>query len=214
MSFTVAEVLTEARELLLDTLEPYRYSDAFIIRRINQALRRMCVLRPDLFSTHETISCAAGILQTCPEGSMRLMDVVMNGDGRALKEIHQDTLDLMAPTWPAGATASPTDWMRYVRDPNRFYVFPRVEAGAQLSIVYAKSPVTVDLASTIPLPDAYMPTVIDGTCWLMESIDAEHVESGRAKSFKDSFEGALTAGLTVRRLTDTDAGGLPKDEVV
>ena len=214
MSFTVAEVVTEARELLLDTLEPYRYSDAFIIRRVNQTLRRICVLRPDLFSTHETISCVSGILQSCPTGSMRLMDVVANATGRALKEINQDTLDLMIPTWPTTTTTNPTDWMRYPRDPNRFYVYPPATAGASLDVVYAKSPVTLVSGDTVPLVDAYMPAVIDGVCWLMESIDAEHVESGRAKAFKDAFEGALTAGLTVRRLTDTDAGGLPKEEVV
>jgi hypothetical protein len=104
--------------------------------------------------------------------------------------------------------------MRYPRDPNRFYVYPPAAAGAQLDIVYAQSPALVALGSTVPLTDAYMPVVIDGVSWLMESIDAEHVESGRAKAFKDAYEGALTAGLTVRRLTDTDAGGLTKDEVV
>jgi hypothetical protein len=79
--------------------------------------------------------------------------------------------------------------------------------------VYARSPATLTIASVVPLPDAYEPSVIDGTCWLMEAIDAEHVESGRAKMFKDAFEGALTAGLTARQLTDADAAGVQREEV-
>jgi hypothetical protein len=214
MTFTVAEVLTETRELLLDTLSPFRYSDDFIIRKINQTVRRMAVIRPDLFVVHTNITCVAGTLQSAPADSVRLMDVVANNDGSAVKEINQDTLDLMIPAWSAGAPSVTINWMRYPRDPNRFYVYPPAAGTETLSIVYARSPALLTVNSTVPVPDAYAPTVLDGTCWLMEAIDAEHVESGRAKMFKDAFEEALTAGLTVRRLTDADAGGLTKDEVV
>jgi hypothetical protein len=213
MSFTVADIVTEARELLLDTLAPFRYSDDFIVRKVNQAVRRMSIVRPDLFATHASLSCVLGILQSAPADSIRLMDVVTNDDGTALKEINQDTLDLMIPTWPSQGTSALINWMRYPRDPNRFYVYPAAAGTETLTIVYARSPATMTINSVVPLPDAYQPSVIDGTCWLMEAIDAEHVESGRAKMFKDAFEGALTAGLTVRQLTDADAGGLPKSEV-
>lgn len=214
MSFTVAEILTETRELLLDSLSPYRYSDEFIIRKVNQVLRRMAVMRPDLFVVHTTIACVSGTLQAAPTDSVRMLDVIANADGDAVKEINQDTLDMMYPDWSSSAPATTINWMRYPRDPNRFYVYPPALGGEDLQIVYARSPAAVDANSTVSLPDAYAPTVLDGTCWLMEAIDAEHVESGRAKAFKDAFEASLTAGLTVRRLTDVDASGLPKDEVV
>ena len=213
MSFTVADIVTEARDLLLDTLAPFRYSDAFIVRKVNQAVRRMCILRPDLFVVHTNITCVAGTLQSAPSDSVRLIDVVSNNDGSAVKEISQDTLDLMIPTWSAGAPSVALNWIRYPRDPNRFYVYPPAAGTETLGLVYARSPATLTIASVVPLPDAYEPSVIDGTCWLMEAIDAEHVESGRAKMFKDAFEGALTAGLTARQLTDADAAGVQREEV-
>lgn len=213
MSFAVVDIVTEARELLLDTLEPYRYSDDFIVRKVNQVVRRMAIVRPDLFAVHTGITCAAGILQSAPADSIRLMDVVTNADGAALKEINQDTLDLMVPTWPSQGTSALINWMRYPRDPNRFYVYPAAAGTETLNIVYARSPVLLALSDNIPVPDAYMPCVIDGTCWLMEAIDAEHVESGRARTFKDAYDAALVAGLTIRQLTDADAAGLPKTEV-
>lgn len=212
MSFTVADVIVDAREVLSDTLAPFRYSDDFIVRKVNQALRRMCVVRPDLFAIHTAITCAAGTLQSAPADSMRLMDVVTNAAGIALKEINQDTLDLMIPSWGNSTSAPATNWMRYPRDPNRFYVSPAQGGGELLNVVYARSPATLTAGDIVPLPDAYMPTVLDGTSWLMESIDVEHADSGRADKFRSAFENALTAGLTVRRLTDADAAGLTDKE--
>ena len=69
-------------------------------------------------------------------------------------------------------------------------------------------------ASIASLPDAYLPTLVDGTVFLAESIDDEHANSGRAKLFLDSFTAALGAGLSSRELTDTETGGLDKRQVV
>jgi len=214
MTFSVSDVVVEARELVLDTLAPYRYSTEFIVRRVNQVLKRACILRPDLFTSHTSITCVDGILQSCPADSVRIIDVVTNSTGYAVKEVTQDVLGLLSPDWQMATSAPATDWMRYPRDPNRFYVFPKATAGDAMSIIYVKSPVTLLSSDTVPLPDAYYPAIIDGTCWLLEAIDAEHVESGRAKSFKDGFESALSSGYSLRRVSDTDSAGQNKDEVI
>lgn len=49
MSWTIADVLTEARNILSDTREPYRYTDARLILALNQAFAETKRLRPDLF---------------------------------------------------------------------------------------------------------------------------------------------------------------------
>ena len=210
MSFTVADIVQEARELLLDETEPYRYSDAYIVRKVNQVLRRMVIIRPDLFAQVATITTTAGSLQTCPGDSVRLMDVTLNGAARAPKEINQEVLDLMFPTWNTDTAGPTTNWMRYPRDPNRFYVYPPSAGGETLTIVYARSTPTYEIDDTVSLQDAYFPVVLDGVCWLMESLDAEHVESGRAKMFQDAYNAALVGGLAARRITDTEDGGVSK----
>jgi len=214
MSFTIADVLLEVRDQISDTMVPYRYSDASMIRKINQVISRMAILRPDLFTTIATISCAAGGLQTAPVDSLRIMDVLGNNTGAAVKEVSQDVLDMMIPTWETLPPGPAINWMRYPRDQNRFYVAPAATAGLALTISYARSPATLALDDIVPLQDAYKPTVIDGSVWIMESIDAENVESGRAKMFQDSFNSMLSAGLTARRLTDTSSAALPRDEVI
>ncbi|MFM6959555.1 MAG: DUF6682 family protein [Schleiferiaceae bacterium] len=207
MSFTVADIVVETRELLLDESEPYRYSDEFIIRKVNQVLRRMVIVRPDLFAAIDTITTVPGSLQSCPADSVRLMDVAVNGVGYTPKEINQEVLDLMFPRWNTDATGATINWMRYPRDPNRFYVYPPAAGGEQLTIVYAKSPPVYGATDVVGLQDAYQPVLLDGVCWLMESIDAEHVESGRAKMFQDAYNNALGAGLAARVITDTDDAG-------
>lgn len=213
MSFTVQDVVTEARELLLDNLLPYRYSDEYIVRKVNQILKRMVIARPDLFTTITNITCVAGSIQSAPSDSVRLMDVLTNSAGVAVKEINQEVLDLMFPNWGNGAAGPATNWMRYPRDPNRFYLYPVAAGGETLEIVYARCLPTYTASGTVGIQDAYFPVVLDGVCWMMESLDAEHVESGRAKMFRDSYDAALGAGLVARRITDTSTGGLPQEEV-
>lgn len=45
---TVREVLDDARAVLLDTIEPYRYSDVDLVRALNMGVMEMRRLRPDL----------------------------------------------------------------------------------------------------------------------------------------------------------------------
>jgi hypothetical protein len=212
MSFTVADVVVEVRELVLDETVPFRYSDDFLVRKVNQVLRRMVIVRPDLFTEVETITTVAGSLQACPADSVRLMDVTLNGAKRAPKEVNQSVLDMMFPKWNDGANGPTENWMRFPRDPNRFYVYPPSAGGETITIAFAKSTPTYVMNDIIRLQDAYFPVVVDGASWLVEMIDAEHAESGRAKVFKDAYDGALAAGLAVRKLADEEDAAAPKRE--
>lgn len=207
MSFTLGEVVADVREIIQDSEVPYRYSDAFILRKANQVLKRMVIVRPDLFSTISSMACAIGNLQQGPSDCVRIMDVIANSDGHAVKEISQEVLDLTYPSWADQAAAPATDWMRYVRDPNRFFVFPPATNSYNLTIVYAKCPPNYAQSDVVALQDAYYPTVVDGTVWMMEAVDAEHVDSGRAKMYRDSFDNALNASLSARTIADSDSSG-------
>ena len=214
MSFTVADIVADVREEIQDTLVPYRYSDEFIVRKVNQVMRRAALLRPDLFVVVETLNCIAGSLQNAPADSIRFMDAMSNTVGTALKEVSQEVLDMMVPTWEALTPGPAINWMRYPRDPNRFYVYPAATALDTLTVTYARCPATLAYLDTIIMQDVYSPVIVDGTVWLMESIDAEHVASGSAKMRQDSFMSGLSGGLTARRLTDASAAGLPPEEVI
>jgi hypothetical protein len=207
---TPNEVITEVRRLIQDTKTPFRYTDTVLLGFVNQTLKRMVMLRPDLFAVIGEIPTTANtVLQNCPADSTRLIEIFQVKDGDAITEVNRETLDRTAPSWQRETAGQPVNFMRHVRNPNRFFVYPRPATGVVLIGEYAQTPpdYTIDQEITFPT-DAYFPTVVDGTVFLAESIDNEHVNSGRAKLFQDSFVQSLGVALQSRVVTDTESGGL------
>jgi hypothetical protein len=213
---TPNEVITEVRRLIQDTKAPFRYSDAVMLGFVNQTLKKMVVLRPDLFAVIGDFTTIANtVLQSCPTDSVRLMQIFQVKNGDAVTEVSKETLDRMYPNWVSETAGVPVNFMRHVRNPNRFFVYPRPTAGVVLVGEYAQSPAAYALNDTIALlPDAYLPSVVEGTTYLAESIDNEHVNSGRAKLFQDAFTQGLGVGLQARAVTDTEEGGLDPAQVI
>lgn len=213
---TPADIIAEARALVQDSLLPYRYDDALMLRWVNQTLKRMSMLRPDLFAVIGDVSTTPdSAIQSCPTNSIRLIEVFQVKNGNTVTEVNRETLDRINPDWPNETSGSPVNFMRHVRNPNRYFLYPRPASGIVLIAEYAQVPPTYTSGQTIGLlPDAYLPVVVDGVVFLAESVDNEHVNSGRAKLFQDSFNQTLAAGLQIRNLTDTEAGGMDPKQVI
>lgn len=182
---------------------------------VNQALKRMVVLRPDLFAIIGTVACTAGsTIQSTPTDSVRLIEVYSIVNGGGVVEASREVLDQTIPSWRSDAAGAAVNWMRNVRNPNNFFIYPKAPAAQVLTVEYSQSPPTYDADDDIALlSDAYMPVVVDITVFLAESIDNEAVTSGRAKLFQDSYTQALGLSLQSRAVTDTENSG-SKDEVV
>lgn len=213
---TPNEVITEVRRLVQDTKAPFRYSDAVMLGFVNQTLKRMVVLRPDLFAVIGDFATTAGsVLQDCPADSTRLIEVFQVKGGNAITEVTRRVLDQTSPSWVSDPPGAPVNFMRHVRNPNRFFVYPAPVAGTVLVGEYAQTPPDYTLNQEVTFPtDAYFPVVVDGTVFLAESIDNEHVNSNRAKLFQDAFVQALGVGLQSRTVTDTDEGGQDPRQVI
>jgi hypothetical protein len=213
---TPTDIITEVRALVQDSRVPYRYSNTLMLGWVNQTLKRMVTLRPDLFSLIGDIPTTPDtVLQSCPADSMRLVEVFQVKDGNAITETNRESLDRIHPNWANDTSGNPVNFMRHVRNPNRFFVYPRPADGVVLVAEYVQTPATYAIDETIEtLSDAYLPAVVDGVVFLAESVDDEHVNSGRAKMFQDSFNQVLAAGLQVRTITDTEAGGLDPKQVI
>lgn len=213
---TPAGIITEVRRIVQDTLAPYRYSDTVMLGYVNQTLKRMAILRPDLFSDIVEIPTTAGTaVQSLPVDAIRLLDIFQIKDGAAINEVDRETMNRNYPDWMTEAAGTPVNFMRHVKNPERFFLYPRPAAGIILIGEYAKSPVDYALGDTITvLTDVYFPVIVDGAVFLAQSIDDEHVDSGRAKLFYDSFTQQLGAGLQSRKITDTKGAGMDKGEVI
>jgi len=212
---TPQDVIDDVRVLINDTTITYRYSDTALLQFVNEAMGRIAVLRPDLFSTFGTVACTAGaVIQSAPTGSFRLMEVMRIQNGAAVVESNRETMDQNLPSWPSDTAAAASVWMRHPRDPNKFFIYPKAPSSQTLEIEYALSPVKVVIGGTLALPDVYLPVLVDCVVFLTQSIDNEHVNSGRAKLFYDSFTQALGVSGQNRIVTDTESGGLPEEATV
>lgn len=208
---TPQDVITEVRSLVNDTRGPYRYSDTLLLGFVNQTLRRMSVLRPDIFSVMAEFATTPGtVLQSCPTDSVRLVEIFGIVAGGALTEVSRDTMDQSYPTWRTETSGIPVNFMRHVRSANKYFLYPAPTAGVVISGEYIQIPTTYAIGTTLTAPDdSYFSVIVDGVVFLAESVDDEHVSSGRAKLFLDSFVQSLGVGLQSRAVTDFESGGLP-----
>lgn len=209
---TPAEIITEVRRLVQDQQVPYRYSDAVLLGYVNQTLKRMAVARPDLFSEIVDIPTTPDTaVQSLPAGAIRLVDIFQVKGGAAIDEVDRETMNRNYPNWMAEPAGSPVNFMRHVKNPDRFFLYPPPQAGTVLVGEYAMSPPDYALGDEIDvIAAAYFPAIVDGAVFMAESIDDEHVASGRAKLFYDSFIGQLSASLQSRKVTDTKGAGLER----
>jgi hypothetical protein len=212
----LSAVLTEVRRILQDNAAPYRYSDTVLLGFANQALKRMAVLRPDLFAYIGTVTCTANaVIQSAPADSIRIMEVFQVQGGNGVTEVNRDSLDETYPGWMNDAAGACVNWMRHVRNPNRFFIYPKAPAGQVLVTEYSQVPPDYAADADVALlSDAYFPVVVDGTIFLAESVDNEHVNSNRAQLFQQTFTQALGVNAQSRTLTDTEEAGLDPKQVI
>lgn len=211
----LSDVITEARKMLQDTntnVSLQRYSDADLLGFANQTLKRMALLRPDLFAFIGDITCTEGeVLQSAPADSIRIMEIFRVKNGSSVRETNREVLDQTYPAWQNDTAAACSSWMRHPRNNNKFFIYPKAPSGQVLIGEYAKYPTDYAADATVDLlPDAYFPCVVDGTVFLAESIDDEAVNSNRAKLFQDSFFQLLDVSLKSRVITDNERGGLDR----
>jgi hypothetical protein len=213
---TPADVITEVRRLISDTTGAQRYSDTLLLGFVNQTLKRMVTIRPDLFLAVDDVATAADqVLQSLPSDAVRLVEIYQVKNGSAITEAERETFDRTYPGWVNEASAIPKNYMRHVRSATKFFLYPRPTAGVVLIAEYVKTPPNYTTGDTITiLPDAYFPHLVDGTVFLAQSIDNEYVLNKRAELFYNMFVSNLTTGLQSRPLTDYEDGGLDPKQVI
>lgn len=210
---TPAEIIVEARKILQDTRGPFRYSDSELLGYVNQTLKRALTIRPDLFTDVATVPLqAGGVLQSLPPDAHRLVDIYYVAGHGAVNEVERPILERSYPQWVSDPVGVPLNFIRHARNPTKFFVYPRPREGLSVVAEYVVIPKTYELDQTIDAPgEGYFSAVVDGVVFLASSIDDEHVLSGRAKLFLDSFLQALSTDLQSRIVTDDEVPAVTGD---
>lgn len=212
---TPNDVITEVQRFAQDSgllRSPDVYRDTTLLSFVNQAIKQTSILRPDLFAfTDLTFAAVANQpLQTLPADSIRLIEVfyVSSAGGGAVEEVDRDLFNRTDPGWVTVAAGIPTKYTRHPRNPNKFFLYPRPQAGVTLALEYSQSPPTYTGGQTIALlADAYLPALVYGTVYAVESINnsLSGLDSkDRIGIFYDKFISMLRAGLDSRQLLDNE----------
>lgn len=215
---TPNDIITDAKRLAQNTgvlRTPNVYADATFLAFVNQVLKQTALLRPDLFSYITDIPTTPNtVSQVLPSDSTRLVEIYSVKDGDAITEVTRETMDQTYPQWRIETAGTPVNYMRNVRNPNGYFLYPRPAVGIILVGEYVQTPPVYALNSQIALlPDSFLPAMSAGVVGMIESINNTTSDMNRAKEFATQYAQALGLSLQTRVLTDTEQGGLDPRQV-
>jgi len=214
---TPNDVIAEVRRLAQDSgllRSPDSYSADTLLAFVNQAIKQTAMLRPDLFAFTDTAFAVTANqpIQTLPSDSIRLIEVfyVSSAGGGAIEEVDRDLLNRTDRDWVNATAGIPIKYTRHSRNPNKFFLYPRPQAGVTLALEYAQSPPTYTGGQTISLlPDVYMPALVNGTAFLVESINdsaepSSRSNPNRAAVFQKAYSEMLGVSLQSNAVLDNE----------
>lgn len=176
-----SDIIDRAR-IVLNDADGVRWLDAELLKWINDGQRVIALVRPDASVGMVTKTLDAGTKQTIPNDGLRLLDVVKNGAGRAVRHVDRDILDTQNPNWHnETGVASVKNFIYDNRNPKVFYVYPPAGSGgtaATLDLVYSKNPTDVTTTgSTVDVADIYADPLLNYVLHRAYSKDAEFAQN-------------------------------------
>lgn len=203
MTIQAQSIIRRVVETLQDNTS-VRWPVSELVRYLNDGQREVAMYRPDSMVTNAAVALVAGTKQALPANGSKLIEVVRNSDGRAVRMVNREILDAQSPNWHSipGATAI-LHFMYDPRDPKVFYVYPPAAAeGASLDIVYSALP--TDLAEpadgatytavtgNVSIPDIYANVLQDYILYRAYSKDSEYAGNAqRAQAHYAAFVNAI-----------------------
>lgn len=216
---TPNDIIVDVRRLAQDNgllRTPDSYSAATLLSYVNQTIRQAAILRPDIFTLLTDISTTPNAPeQTLPADSVRLVEIYAVRDGNAITEVSRETMDQGYPQWRTEAAGTPVNYMRHVRNPNKYFLYPRPTSGIVLVGEYVQAPPVHTLSQPIALlSDAFQPIMVSGVLMLIAGTENGTGNADRYRQFQTAFTEGLGVNLQSRAATDTEAGGLDPRQVI
>ena len=217
-TITGANILLRVKDTLQDTTS-VRWTEAELLRYINDAQREIVNLRPDSSADHANVQLATGTEQAIPDVGLRLIKVVRNMSAaggsatgkRAIRIVDREILDSQEPNWHdptvSGDAAHTTTVKHYVfdeDDPRKYYVYPGVAGNAYVEIVFSRTPTDLaNTSATLYIDDIYANAVIDYALYRAYMKDAEFAGNAqRAQNHFQLFMSSVGAGFQAHTMVN------------
>jgi len=188
-TLTGANLITRVQDTLQDTTS-VRWSEAELLRYINDGQREVVNLRPDASALTANVQLSTGTLQTIPTSGLRLLKITRNMSGtsgsatggRAIRIVDFDILNTQEPDWNDPTVTGDATHGTVVKhyafdqdDPRKYYVYPGVAGSAYVEIVYSKSPDDFSsTSSTLDIDDIFANAIVDFVLYKAYLKDAEY----------------------------------------
>jgi hypothetical protein len=187
-----SDVVERVRRVLQDD-DGVRWTDPEVLQWLTDGQRTIVLYRPDACMANESIDLVEGSKQKIPDAGLRLLDVVRNVGGRAVRLVDREVLDTGNPLWHTGKGSSVIRNYAYDdRDPKTFYVSPPAQKPdtsknpplvAKLEIMYSKSPPDVTaVGDTLTLPDIYIDPLVNYVLFRCYSKDSQFAQNAALAS--------------------------------
>lgn len=161
----------------------YRTSDPNMLLWINDVLQTLVNTAPDLFQEAATHTCTAGYRQVIEtERAVSLVDVV------GVPMADMVSLSQFNPAWTSGTAGTIKNWLRAAEEKLVFYVYPPSSSGQSLPMLIVRAPAKLTATTDkIPLPETFLPALVDYVVAMIELKDDEHLGSGRQQMLMQRF---------------------------
>jgi hypothetical protein len=152
--------------------------------------------RPDACAVNTDMSLVAGPKQKLPTEAHRLIDIVRNQLGGAIRVIDRALLDSQNPSWYRMPAADTEHFVYDDRDPLTFYVYPPAPEGHLVEIIYSRmppEPTVITGAETVAIDDGYVEAMLEYALYRAFAKDAESSPANAQRSAQHlaAFRAAL-----------------------
>jgi len=214
----VSDLISRARDLLLDTVSPYRTSDAELLRWASDAQRVIVSVVPEAYPESRAVQLEANTYrQKIPADALRLLDIPRNlgatgnTPGLVIRLIGRSVLDGVNPMWTSESAAEIEHYIYDFKTPRQFMVYPAPTSAVFVEMVFSKNPPEISANSgSLALDDSYSALILDYVAFRAFSKDVDsQTSASRAAAYMSMFSGAIAAltGATAQRVPASQQGG-------
>lgn len=216
MAQTVGAVVDRAKRILQERGTGIRWTDEELLGWLNEAYVAVAIQRPDAHSVVTMHGLEEGAKQSLPAGGLRLMDVIADAQGRAIRQTTRRTLATMRPDWQAETPGERFEF--YLVDerlPTHFWLYPPAQQGVEVELAYVATPplhatdsLSAVAGDALSVSDRYTTPLLDFMLYRAFAKDAETPANlSRSQAHFQAFQIGMQGKGQGDVLTSPDGGG-------